>query len=315
MEAFPATPFAEEGLEEFRPGSDKGKSSKGGGFQSMGLSQAVFRSIMRKGYRVPTPIQRRAIPPLMNGSDVVAMARTGSGKTAAFLIPLFEKLKAHSTTVGIRAVVISPTRELALQTQKFCKELSHFISPPLRFCLLVGGDSVEDQFELLAANPDVLIATPGRMQHILLDAQLSLGRVEYVVFDEADRLFEMGFATQLHTILATMPSGRQTALFSATMPGLLADFTRAQLHEPQLIRLDTESKLSEHLTIEFFRVRPHEKMAALMLLLAKVLTDSKKQQTIVFASVQPPPLAPPRPAAASAGTRARNVPPPDDTVR
>jgi len=112
MEAFPATPFAEEGLEDFRPGSDKGKSSKGGGFQSMGLSQAVFRSIMRKGYRVPTPIQRRAIPPLMNGSDVVAMARTGSGKTAAFLIPMLSLLTAakNKTAAGPRALILVPTQ-------------------------------------------------------------------------------------------------------------------------------------------------------------------------------------------------------------
>ena len=111
----------------------------------------------------------------------------------------------------------------------------------------------------------------GRLQHVLLDAQLSLGRVEYVVFDEADRLFEMGFATQLHAILASMPEGRQTCLFSATMPAILADFSRAQLHEPQLIRLDLETKLSDSLRVEFLRVRPQDKQAALLLTLSRVL--------------------------------------------
>ncbi|EOD14476.1 hypothetical protein EMIHUDRAFT_53686, partial [Emiliania huxleyi CCMP1516] len=202
-------------------------------FGALGLSQGVYKSVLRKGYRVPTPIQRKAIPPILAGQDVVAMARTGSGKTAAFLLPMFERLKGHSTTVGVRATVLSPTRELALQTHRFCVELSHFVSPPLRFCLLVGGDSMEDQFSLLAANPDALVATPGLLQHLLAPRMmLSLGRVEYVVFDEADRLFEMGFATQLHAILASMPEGRQTCLFSATMPAILADFSRAQLHEP-----------------------------------------------------------------------------------
>ena len=105
----------------------------------MGLSPFVYRSIMRKGYRVPTPIQRKAIPAILSGRDVVAMARTGSGKTAAFLIPMLEKLGSHSTTVGVRGLVLAPTRELAVQTHKFCLELSHFVQPPLRFALVVGG--------------------------------------------------------------------------------------------------------------------------------------------------------------------------------
>ena len=184
--------------------SQKKKKAKTGGFQSMGLNSAVYRSVMRKGYRVPTPIQRRAIPAIMAGSDVVAMARTGSGKTAAFLIPLLEKLGVHSQTVGVRGLVLSPTRELAVQTHKFCAELSHFVQPALRFALLVGGDLVDDQFDDLARNPDVLVATPGRLSHVLVDAQLSLTRVDYVVFDEADRLFEMGFAAQLDAILASV---------------------------------------------------------------------------------------------------------------
>ena len=186
------------------------KKPKSGGFQSMGLSPAVYKSVMRKGYKVPTPIQRKAIPIITQGKDVVAMARTGSGKTAAFLLPLFERLKVHSYTVGVRAVILSPTRELAVQTHKFCVELSHFVTPKLQFCCLVGGDAMEDQFDMLAQNPDCLVATPGRLQHILAESQLGLTRVEYVVFDEADRLFEMGFATQLHAILAPMPESRLT---------------------------------------------------------------------------------------------------------
>ena len=162
------------------------KKPKSGGFQSMGLSPSVYKSVMRKGYKVPTPIQRKAIPVIMQGKDVVAMARTGSGKTAAFLLPLFEKLKAHSYTVGVRGVILSPTRELAIQTHKFCVELSHFVTPKLQFCCLVGGDAMEDQFDMLAQNPDCLVATPGRLQHILAESQLGLTRVEYVVFDEAE---------------------------------------------------------------------------------------------------------------------------------
>ena len=151
----------------------KGKG-KTGGFQSMGLSPGVYKSVMRKGYRVPTPIQRRTIPLIMSGRDVVAMARTGSGKTAAFVIPMIERLGSHSSMVGVRGLILSPTRELALQTHKFCVELSHFVSPALGIALLVGGDSVDEQFDVLSRNPDVLVGTPGRLQHVLVDAQLSL---------------------------------------------------------------------------------------------------------------------------------------------
>ena len=187
----------------------KAKGKKSGGFQSMGLCAEVYKSVMRKGYRMPTPIQRRAIPVLMHGQDVAAMARTGSGKTAAFIIPMLERLKGHAMVVGVRALVLSPTRELALQTHKFCIELSHFIKPGLRFALVVGGDSMEEQFELLSRNPDAIVGTPGRLQHVLVDAQLSLSRVEYLVFDEADRLFEMGFASQLDAIISSCPETRQ----------------------------------------------------------------------------------------------------------
>ena len=139
------------------------------------------------------------------------MARTGSGKTAAFLLPLFERLKAHSTTVGERAVVLSPTREHALQTHVCARALSHFAkSRRCDFGLLVGGDAMEEQFDAARATTDALIATPGRMQHRRLhDTALALSRVEYLVFDEADRLFEMGFGVQIAGIMATMPDERQ----------------------------------------------------------------------------------------------------------
>ena len=203
---FPSNEADNESDDDTKLPKSRGKT---GGFQSMGLSSEVYKSVMRKGYRIPTPIQRRAIPVLMSGQDVAAMARTGSGKTAAFLIPMLERLQSHSAMVGVRALVLSPTRELALQTHKFCVELSHFFKPVLRFALVVGGDSMDDQFELLSRNPDAIIGTPGRLQHVLVDAQLSLSRIEYLVFDEADRLFEMGFSSQLDAIISSCPETRQ----------------------------------------------------------------------------------------------------------
>ena len=135
------------------------------------------------GYKVPTPIQRKTIPTILEGQDMVAMARTGSGKTAAFLIPMVERLQSHSTSVGFRGVVLSPTRELAMQTAKFCRQLCKF--GDLRCCLLVGGQGMEAQFEHLANNPDMVIATPGRLMHHILEAELSLSRVEILVFERS----------------------------------------------------------------------------------------------------------------------------------
>ncbi|XP_074916161.1 ATP-dependent RNA helicase DDX54 isoform X2 [Chelonoidis abingdonii] len=223
------------------------KKKKSGGFQSMGLSYPVFKGIMKKGYKVPTPIQRRTIPVILDGKDMVAMARTGSGKTACFLIPMFEKLKAHSAQTGARALILSPTRELALQTMKFTKELGKFTG--LKTALILGGERMEDQFAALHENPDIIIGTPGRLMHVAVEMNLKLHSVEYVVFDEADRLFEMGFAEQLQEIIARLPESRQTLLFSATLPKLLVEFARAGLTEPVLIRLDVETKLSEQLKL------------------------------------------------------------------
>jgi ATP-dependent RNA helicase DDX54/DBP10 len=226
------------------------------------LNAYLLKAISRKGFSVPTPIQRKAIPLILDGQDVVGMARTGSGKTAAFVIPMIEKLKAHSAKVGARALILSPSRELALQTLKVVKEFGR--GTDLKCVLLVGGDSLEDQFSFMSANPDIVIATPGRFLHLKVEMSLDLSSVHYVVFDEADRLFEMGFAAQLTEILHALPSSRQTLLFSATLPKSLVEFARAGLQEPSLVRLDAESKISPDLESAFFCVKSAEKEGALL---------------------------------------------------
>ncbi|KAJ9189158.1 hypothetical protein P3X46_000487 [Hevea brasiliensis] len=259
------------------------KKAKSGGFESLNLSPNVYRGIKRKGYRVPTPIQRKTMPLILAGSDVVAMARTGSGKTAAFLLPMLERLKQHLPQGGVRALILSPTRDLALQTLKFTKELGRFTD--LRTSLLVGGDSMENQFEELAQNPDIIIATPGRLMHHLSEVEdMSLRTVEYVVFDEADSLFGMGFAEQLHKILTQLSENRQTLLFSATLPSALAEFAKAGLRDPQLVRLDLETKISPDLKLKFFTLRQEEKHAALLYLVREHI--SSEQQTLIFVSTK-----------------------------
>ncbi|CBH10557.1 ATP-dependent DEAD/H RNA helicase, putative [Trypanosoma brucei gambiense DAL972] len=264
------------------------QKKRGGGFQSFGLEKPLLDGILRLGYNVPTPIQRRAIPPMMQGNDIVAMARTGSGKTAAFLIPMLHLLKAHSKIVGVRGLILSPTRELSMQILRFGIQISKFLD--LRFVALVGGNSLEQQFEMLASNPDIVVATPGRILHIMEEASLQLSMVKSIVLDEADRLFELGLQPQIVAIMQKIPESCQRSLFSATMPSVLAEFTNAGLHNPVVLRLDAEMKLSDKLKQSAFFVRNDEKIAALIVLLKKVIgieasdkkSESAEKQALVF---------------------------------
>ncbi|KAK2975924.1 hypothetical protein RJ640_007402 [Escallonia rubra] len=265
------------------------KKAKSGGFESLNLSSNVFRGVKRKGYRVPTPIQRKTMPLILSGADVVAMARTGSGKTAAFLIPMLERLRLHAPQSGARALIL--LKGLMRSFYKLSNERSGRYSlvflfhSDLRISLLVGGDSMESQFEELAQSPDIIIATPGRLMHHLSEVDdMSLRTVEYVVFDEADCLFSMGFAEQLHQILTQLSENRQTLLFSATLPSALAEFAKAGLRDPQLVRLDLETKISPDLKLIFFTLRQEEKHAAFLYLIREHI--SADQQSLIFVSTK-----------------------------
>jgi len=254
------------------------KNKKSGGFQSMGLSHAVFKGIFRRGYKIPTPIQRKAIPLALDGKDLVAMARTGSGKTAAFLIPILEKLKQRDPAGGPRALIVSPTRELALQTAKFATQIGKFSN--LQMTVIVGGDTMDNQFSQLDSSPDIVIATPGRLMHLLVEMERKLNHCKTVVFDEADQLFEMGFSEQLDEILDRLSSERQTMLFSATLPPKILEFAKAGLRDPELVRLDVERRLPENLQMAFFHSRHEDKIPALVHLLTHVI--KKDDKCVIF---------------------------------
>ena len=256
---------------------------KSGSFATMGLEQSLVSGLNRMGYQAPTPVQRKALPIALAGMDMVCMARTGSGKTCVFLLPMIHKIKAHDSVAGVRAVVLSPTRELAVQTFRFAKDMAKFTD--IRIISIVGGDPIEAQFEALASRPDIIIATPGRLMHHLREiSTFKLKAVKYLVFDEADRLFEMGFAEQLNEIVRECPEERQTLLFSATMPKQLIQFSRAGLRDPQLVRLETDAKMSDELRIANFTLRSNEKMAALVYLVRRIIP--KDQMTIVFTATR-----------------------------
>ncbi|KAJ7084419.1 P-loop containing nucleoside triphosphate hydrolase protein [Mycena belliarum] len=265
----------------------------GGSFQSMGLHPSLLRSLTLQGYRIPTPIQRLSIPALLENPprDLVGMARTGSGKSLAYMVPLVQRLSGrHATAFGARALILLPTRELALQLLKVGKELARgwhaghgghagdaeevedtTKGQSLRWSLIVGGEGLDEQFEMITSNPDIIIATPGRLLHLIVEMNLDLKSVQYVVFDEADRLFEMGFETALNEILHRLPASRQTLLFSATLPKSLVEFAKAGLQDPKLVRLDAESKISSDLKMAFFSVKQAEKDACLLSLLRDVI--------------------------------------------
>jgi len=261
----------------------------GKSFKSMGLSDEVLKAIDKLGFRHPTPVQRQAIPSILTGVDAVALARTGSGKTAAFAIPAVNRLGKHSEIVGVRAVVLSPTRELAMQTCKVFQLLARFTD--LRIALIVGGHSMDGQFDRLMNNPDIIIATPGRLVHHLdQGAGFSLGKVEMLILDEADRLFELGFSDQVHSILKSCPQNRQALLFSATLPSQLVQFAKIGLSNPEFIRLDSECTLSDNLKIQMAFTRNESKPAALMGLI-RALRSNKADpnsigKTIVFVATR-----------------------------
>ncbi|EMD37388.1 hypothetical protein CERSUDRAFT_135966 [Gelatoporia subvermispora B] len=286
-----------EGTELLKKTKGKSRIVKGevggGSFQSMGLHPWLLRSLTLQGFRIPTPIQRLSIPALLANPprDLVGMARTGSGKSLAYMIPLIQRLGGrHSSTFGARALILLPTRELALQVLKVGKELARGWhagegdhagddrtsddakkGQSLRWSLIVGGEGLDEQFEMITNNPDVIIATPGRLLHLIVEMNLDLKSIQYVVFDEADRLFEMGFETALNEIIGRLPAARQTLLFSATLPKSLVEFAKAGLQNPKLVRLDAETKISSDLKMSFFSVGPTEKDACLLILLRDVI--------------------------------------------
>lgn len=268
---------------------------RGGSFQTMMLMPSLLKAIQRKGYRLPTPIQRKCIPPLMSGRDLVAMARTGSGKTAAFLVPLIQKLKCHSIRVGVRGLVLSPSRELAIQTYNVVKELTK--GTDLRHALLTGGTGIEEQFLNLSTNPDIIVATPGRLTHLLVETGLSLRMAEMVIWDEADRLAEDStLLSQMTEISARLPKGNgklQTALFSATLPAALSTFAQADLHDPLLIKVDgvdgnNASRISPDLQLSFLSVKSESKDAALLTLLMDATATSSDSlgKCVIFCSTK-----------------------------
>ncbi len=205
-------------------------------FNQMNLDASLGKAISDLGFSEPTPIQKAAIPPAAEGRDVIACAMTGSGKTAAFALPILQRLLASDRRKGIRALVVTPTRELALQVNEHIAALGK--NTPIRSTTVFGGVKPGPQEKALRAGVDIVVATPGRLLDHMRQPWLSFDRLEILVLDEADRMLDMGFLPDVRRILAQLPKKRQTLLFSATMPAPIVTLSRELLNDP--VRLDVE---------------------------------------------------------------------------
>ena len=202
-------------------------------FQDLKLSAPLLRAVEEKGYTTPTPIQARAIPPALAGRDLLGCAQTGTGKTAAFTLPILQLLDEAPRTKGrrpIRALVLTPTRELAIQIDECCRDYARHT--PLRHTVIFGGVNQRPQVDALQRGVDLLIATPGRLLDLIGQGYISLDAVRHFVLDEADRMLDMGFIHDIRRILPLLPERKQTLFFSATMPESIASLAASLLHDP-----------------------------------------------------------------------------------
>lgn len=206
-------------------------------FPALGLSVPLLRAVAERSYSAPTPIQVAAIPAILRGRDVWASAQTGSGKTAAFALPLLQLLAARERTPGrfVRALVLVPTRELAAQIGEAFRRYARYLPRPLKTLVVYGGVSINPQMMALGGGADVLIATPGRLLDLLAHNALSLSALSMLVLDEADRLLDLGFTDELTQIVALLPPRRQSLLFSATFPPAVQAFASNLLRDPERI--------------------------------------------------------------------------------
>jgi ATP-dependent RNA helicase RhlE len=208
-------------------------------FKSMGLHPALLDAIIEKGYTTPTPVQAGAIPPALEGRDVFSLAQTGTGKTAAFAIPILHRLYANGAPNDLRVLILAPTRELAIQIDASFRVYGAKLKP--RMALIYGGVSQKPQEQALRNRPVIVTATPGRLLDLYAQGHIKLNNIEILVLDECDRMLDMGFAHDLKRIVGLMPQKRQTLLLSATMPAAIREMTKKYLNNPVTIEIPSEN--------------------------------------------------------------------------
>jgi ATP-dependent RNA helicase RhlE len=236
-------------------------------FSELSLSPLLKTNLARNGFDVPTAIQAAAIEPALAGNDLVATAQTGTGKTLAFVLPLIQSLSADRSPTGIRAIILSPTRELALQINETFLKMA--VGSGLRSAVVVGGLSENTQLQAIRKGAQVIIATAGRLQDFLGRSLLKLGNVKILVLDEADRMLDMGFLPTIERIMAALPADRQNLLFSATIESSVKHLVNAHVPHGVRIEIGSTTKPVEQIDLHLYEVEQEQKLGLLQNLLQR----------------------------------------------
>lgn len=255
-------------------------------FAELNLATEILKVLTESGYTSPTPIQAEAIPLVLQGCDLMASAQTGTGKTAAFSLPMLQKLLPHASSSTsparhpVRALVLAPTRELVMQVEESIK--SYAKHTPLRSLAVFGGVDIKTQTPHLRTGVEILVATPGRLLDHLEQKTVQLNLVQMLVLDEADRMLDMGFMPDLKRILAFLPKARQSLMFSATFSPEIKKLAEDFLIQPTLIEVARSNTTAENVTQKIYQVGGAHKIS----LLSKLVSDSKVTQAIVFTNTK-----------------------------
>lgn len=247
-------------------------------FQQLGLTEPLLKALKKEGYTIPTPIQAAAIPHAVSGKDILGLAQTGTGKTAAFAIPILELLNQQNTKgyKHTRALILTPTRELAVQISESFDSYGRFTN--VKQEVIFGGVSQHAQTIALRNGTDVLIATPGRLLDLMNQGYVHLDHLEILVLDEADRMLDMGFIHDVKKILRSLPKRKQTMLFSATMPPQIAQLSASLLHHPVKVEVTPHSTTAERIEQSVYFIPKQKKQS----LLVHLLIEKDLGRTLVF---------------------------------
>jgi len=245
-------------------------------FDQMSLAEPILKAVRKAGYETPSPIQERSIPPLLEGKDLLGVAQTGTGKTAAFSLPLLSRL--DESVKGAQILVLAPTRELALQVSEAMEGFAENL-PTLRVVAVYGGTGYGEQIREFKRGTQVVVGTPGRVMDHIEKGYLKLNNLQALVLDEADEMLSMGFIDDIEWILEHTPKERQTALFSATMPKPIRKLAEKHLREPEEVTIKVKAENSPNIRQRFIKVRQHEKRE----MLTRLLEIEKFEAMLIFA--------------------------------
>lgn len=245
-------------------------------FHNLNLNDSLLRAIEKQGYTDPTPIQEKTIPHILDHRDVIGCAQTGTGKTAAFVLPIIQNIGTQSNNKHIRVLIVTPTRELAAQIGEEVGKFAQYTS--LKHTVIFGGVGQNPQVQAVRRGVDILIATPGRLLDLMGQGIIKLNKIDVFVLDEADRMLDMGFIHDVKRIIKTLPTKRQTLLFSATMPDAIQELSNRILIKPIKVEVDPQASTVEKIDQAIFFVERNDKRD----LLNHLLGDSSVERVLVF---------------------------------